>query len=153
MPALPEAAVTANAVPASTRSGVSKDRNRGHFHFKRLDLLAQVFWRASNHQAGDEYGKDGENQHAIQTGPDSAEHHFAQLHQQHRHHAAERRQGIMHRIHRAAGCRRGDRCEQGRCADAKACFLAFHVAAGLKCAGCLINAERAQFRMGLLLGD
>jgi hypothetical protein len=58
----------------------------------RLDLLAQVFRRTPDHQAGDEYRQHGEDQHAVEAGTDTAEHDFAELYQDQRHGTAERRE-------------------------------------------------------------
>jgi hypothetical protein len=69
-----------------------EDGDRHHLHVVGLDLLAQVFGRAADHQAGDEHRQHGEDQHAVQAGADAAEDHFAELHQQQRHQAAERHQ-------------------------------------------------------------
>ena len=47
-----------------------------------------------------------------------------------RHHAAQRREAVMHGIDRAARGSGGDGREQRRDGDAEAHFLAFHIAAG-----------------------
>ena len=96
----------------------------------RLDLLAEIFRRAADHQPGDEDRDDDEQQHAVEAGADAAEDDLAELHVEQRHHAAERREAVMHGVDRAARGSRGDGGEQRRVGDAEADFLAFHVAAG-----------------------
>ena len=44
-----------------------------------LDLLAQVFRRAADHQPGDEDREDGEDEQAIEAGADTAKDDLAQL--------------------------------------------------------------------------
>jgi hypothetical protein len=72
------------AVPQQHQQRRHQNRDGGHLHLKGFDLLAQVFRRTADHQAGDEHRHDGEHQHAVQTGTDAAEHHFAELHQHQR---------------------------------------------------------------------
>ena len=74
--------------------------------------------------------QDGEGQHAVQTGADASIDHLAQLHLQHRRHAAHGVERVVHAVDRAAGRRRGHGGEQRGGGDAEAGFLAFHVAAG-----------------------
>ena len=76
---------------------------------------------------------DDEHQHAVEPRADAAEDDFAQLHQPHRHQAAERRERIVHGIDRAVRGGGGRSRPQGGIDDAEARFLAFHVAAGLGC--------------------
>jgi hypothetical protein len=68
-----------------------QDGEHGHLHLARLDLLAEIFRRAADHQAGDEDREDDEQQHAVEAGADAADDDLAELHVDHRHHAAERR--------------------------------------------------------------
>jgi hypothetical protein len=63
--------------------------------------------------------------------PDAAEDHLAGLNIEERNQAAERREAIVHTIHRAATGVGGDGGEQGTGGDAEARFLALHIAAGL----------------------
>jgi|GEM_PF-6793993 len=42
-----------------------KAYDAGHLHFKRLDLLAQIFRRPPYHKACYEDGHDGKSKHAI----------------------------------------------------------------------------------------
>ena len=109
-----------------------QDDERGHLHLVGLDLLAEVLRRAADHQAGDEHGDDREDEHAVEPRADAAEDHLAELHQQHRHQAAERRERVVHRVDRAVrgGGRR--RRPERRVGDAEADLLAFHVAARLR---------------------
>jgi hypothetical protein len=57
----------------------------------RLDLLADVLRRASDHQAGHEDGEDDEDQHAVEARADAADDDLAELHVDERDHAAQRR--------------------------------------------------------------
>ena len=141
-----------NRGAAQHQDGRDQDRDRRHLHFVTLDFFAQIFRRASDHQAGNEDGQDGEHQHAVQAGANAAKDDFTELHQQHRHRAAQRRERIVHGVDRAARRRSGNGREQGRRRDAKAGLLAFHVAASLKRAGGLVNPQRRQVRVGDLLG-
>src|ERR1019366_1635729 len=50
-----------------------------HLDFLLLDLLSEILRRAAHHQSGDEYRQNGEQQDAVESGSDAAEHHFAQL--------------------------------------------------------------------------
>ena len=142
-----------NRGPGQYQQRRSKDRNRGHFYFERLDFLAQVFWRASNHQAGNEYRKDGENQHAIQTGPTppntTSPNWISNM-------------GIMPPSGMKESCIALTAPQEAAVviaankADAlmpKRVSLPSILPPGLQCARCLIDAERLQFRMGLLLRD
>src|SRR3984885_4918795 len=129
-----------------------QNHDRGHFHFERLDLLADVFRRATDHQSRDEHGHDGEYQHAVETRSDAAEHHLAEFDQPHGHHAAERSERIVHGIGRAAGCRRGDGGEQRRGDHSQPRLLAFHVPAGLRHGRSLVNAQGCELRIALLFG-
>ena len=56
-----------------------QDRDDGHLDFLLLDLLADVFRRAADHQAADEDGDDRIDQHAVEAGAHSAEDHFVGL--------------------------------------------------------------------------
>ena len=142
-------------VEADGDGGADEDQDRrdqddegAHLHLERLDLLAEVFGRAADHQAGDENGEDGEDEHAVEARADAAENDFAELHQHQRHHAAERGVGVVHAVDRAARGGGGHRREQAAVGDAEAYLLAFHVAAGR------IDAERMQQRVALLFeGD
>ena len=122
-----------------------QDDEGTHLHFKGLDLLAQVFRRAADHQPGDEDGDDGKDQHPVEAGADAAEDDFAELHQHQRHHAAERGVGVVHAVDRPAGGGGGHGREEPGVGDAEAHFLAFHVAARG------IDTERVQERVALLL--
>ena len=128
------AATLAIAVPISTTSARNQEHERGHLHLVGLDLLAEVLGRAADHQPGDEHGDDGEHQHAVQAAADAAEDDLAQLHQPHRHQPAERRERVVHRVDRAVRRGGGRGRPQRGVRDAEADLLAFHVAAGLRCA-------------------
>ncbi len=105
------------------------DGQHGELHFAAFDLLADIFGRAADHQPGDEHREDGEEQEAVDARADAADDDFAKLHVDHRDHAAERGEAVMHRVDRAAGGSRGDAGEQRRGGDAEADFLALHIAA------------------------
>ena len=45
------------------------DREHGELHFAALDLLADIFGRAADHQPGDEHREDGEQQEAVEPAP------------------------------------------------------------------------------------
>ena len=107
----------------------AEDGKHGHLDLLRLDLLAEIFRRAADHQAGHEDGDEDEQQDAVEAGADTADDDFAELHVDQRDHAAERGEAAMHGVDGAAGGgRRDDREERGE-GDAEADFLAFHVAA------------------------
>jgi hypothetical protein len=129
-----------------------QDGDGGHLDLEGLDLLAQVFRRAADHQAGDEDADQGEHDHAVEAGADAAEDHFTELHQPHRHQAAERRVGVVHRIDRAVGGGGGGGGPEGRVDDAEAGFLAFHVAAGLQLRCLCCQAQSFEQRVAGLFG-
>ena len=83
----------------------------------------------------------GEDQHAVEARADAARQDFAELDQEQRHQAAERREAIVHGVDGAAGRAGGDRGIERGHGDAEANFLAFHVAAGR------IDAELRQERI------
>ena len=70
------------------------------------------------------------NQHAVKSRADAAKNNLAQLDIEERNQPAQRSEGIVHRIDRAAGSVGGDRGEERGVEDAEAHFLAFHVAIG-----------------------
>ena len=107
----------------------AQDGEYGHLDLLGLDLLAEIFGCAANHQAGDEDGDDDEHQDAVETCADAADDDFAELHVDERDHAAKCRERAVHGIDCAAGGSRGDDGEERRQDDAEADFLAFHVAA------------------------
>ena len=91
-------------------------------------------------------------EHAVEARADAAEDDLAELHQPHRHEAAERREGVVHRVDRAVrGRGRRGRPERG-VGDAEAHLLALHVAARLQRARGLVDAERGEARVAGLLG-
>ena len=105
-------------------------REHGHLHVEGFDLLAEVFRRATDHQAGDEDGQDDEDQHAVEARADAAEDDLSEHDVRERDETAERREGVVHRVHRPAAGGGRHRREQGRVRDAEPDFFAFHVAAG-----------------------
>ena len=76
---------------AEDRQRQDQHRQHGEFHLAAFDLLAEKLRRAADHQAGDEDGEDGEDDHAVEAGADAARQHLAELDQEHRHQTAERR--------------------------------------------------------------
>ena len=58
---------------AEDRQRQDQDGEHRHLDLLRLDLLAEIFRRAADHQPGDEHREDGEQQHAVETGADAAE--------------------------------------------------------------------------------
>ena len=116
--------------PAEIHQRQDQDGQHRHLHLLRLDLLADIFRRAADHQTGDKDRDNDEHQHAVQAGADAANDDFAELDVDERHHAAERGKGVVHGVDRAAGCGRGDDGEQRGGNDAEADFLALHIAAG-----------------------
>ena len=122
------------------RDGVEHDE----LDLGRLDLLAEVLRRATDHQAGDEDGEQREDQDPVEPDADAARAHLAELHVEERHHAAERRVAVVHRVDRA-GRRTGRRGgEDRRAGDAVADLLALGVAARLGGGRGLVDAERAR---------
>ncbi len=95
-------------------------------------FLPRYSGRAADHQPGDEHRDDREQQHAVKAGADAAEDDLAQHDIDHRHHAAERHEAVVHVVDGAAGRVRRDGGEQGRIGDAEADLLALHIAAGLQ---------------------
>ncbi len=116
--------------PPEIHQRQDQDGEHGHLDLPCLDLLADIFRRAADHEASDENRDHHEQQHAVEAGADAADDDFPELHVDQRNHAAECCKAVMHGVDRAAGCRRGDDRKQRRRNDAEADFLAFHVAAG-----------------------
>ncbi len=129
--------------PANPRitSGKHEHDQHRHLHVVGFDLLAQIFRRAAHHEPGNE-----DRQHDVRSsmpympGADAAEDHLAQHDVDQRNHSAERREGIVPSVDRAA-TRIGRHGGQERgVGDAEANFLAFHVSARLHSAGSLIGS-------------
>ena len=80
---------------------IDEHRQHRELHLAHLDFLAEVFGRAADHQSGDEYRDDRDNEKAIKPGADAARPDAAGQNVEHRHEAAERRQRIVHRDDRA----------------------------------------------------
>ena len=76
---------------------VDQHREHRELHLARLDLLAEIFGRASDHQAGDEDRDDGDDEEAVEPRADAARPDAAGQDVEQRHEAAERRQRIVHR--------------------------------------------------------
>ena len=121
-----------------------QDREHGELHLARLDLLADVFGRAADHQPGDEDRDEHEDQHAVEAGADAADDDLAELHVDERDQPAERHEAVVHRVHRAAGGGGGDDGEERRERRAEADLLALHVGA--------VDPERVDQRVAVRLG-
>ena len=131
MPASPAGNTTASAVQPRIDNGRLKQREDGHLDLLRLELLAEIFGRAADHQPGDEHRDDGEGEDAVKPRADAAEDHLAELDVDERHHAAQRQEAVMHRVDRAARGVGRDRGIKRRERRPETHLLALHVAAGL----------------------
>ncbi len=110
--------------------GENEQDEHAHLDLEGLDLLAEVFGRASHHQTSNEDGDDDEHQHAVEAGPNPAEDDFTQLDIEERNQSPQGRERIVHRVDRAAGGVRGDGGEERRVEDSEPNFLALHIAIG-----------------------
>ena len=99
---------------AEDRERQDQDGQHRHLDLLGLDLLAEIFRRAPDHQPGDEHRDDGEEQHAVKAGADAAEDDLAQHDIDHRDHAAQRHEAVMHGVDGAAGSIGGDGREERR---------------------------------------
>ena len=115
------------------------DGENRHLDLLRLDLLAEIFRRAADHEPGDEHGDDDEQQHAVETGADAAIDDLAELDQDHRDHPAERREAVVHGIDGAVRCGSGGHRPEAGIGKAEADLLAFHVGR--------IEAKRGEVRI------
>jgi hypothetical protein len=131
---------------AEGAEGHRQDGEGAHLDVEGVDLLAQVFGRPPDHQAGDEDGEDDEDQHAVEAGSDAAEYHLAEMHVEERYQPAEWGEGVVHAIDRAAGGVGGYGGEERRAEDPEAHLLALHVAAGG------VDAELGEMRIAGRLG-
>src|SRR5262249_9941467 len=77
---------------AENDEGHDEDGGHGHFHVGGFDFFAEIFGSATDHQTGDENGKDDKNDHAVEAGADTTEDHFAEHDVDERNEAAERRE-------------------------------------------------------------
>ena len=110
------------------RNGSGQAYENGPFHLVGLNFFAQEFRGAPDHEPCNEHSEDCKGQHPIQAAARTAEDHFTELHQQHWHHAAQRRVAVVHGVDGAVG---GRRCERGPCgggSNAEAGFLALQLA-------------------------
>src|SRR6202011_3694804 len=107
----------------------------------RLDFLAEIFWSSANHEPGDEHCKDYKNNHAVQSRAHAPKYHFTEHDIDQWDHAAQWRKGVMHAVNRATARIRGHRRKKRRVCNSEAHLFAFHVAAGLHSAHCLIRAS------------
>ncbi len=129
-----------------------EDDERRHLHLVGLDLLAEVLRGAADHEARHEDRDDGEDEHAVEPGADAAEDDLAELDEPHRHEAAERRERVVHPVHRAAGRAGGHGGEERGRGDPEADLLTLHVAAALESARDLIDGQAAERSIAGLLG-
>ena len=63
----PNGSTTAAAVKQSIRQRQHQDGKDRHLDLLSLDLLAEIFRRAADHQARHEHGDDDHQQHAVKT--------------------------------------------------------------------------------------
>ncbi len=85
-----EGSTTDDRGPAEIHQRQHQNGKHRHLDLARLDLLADIFRRAADHQAGDEDRQHDEQQHAVEAGADAADDDLAELHVDQRDHAAER---------------------------------------------------------------
>ena len=145
------------AAPPPARAaedGQREDQDGEHrqLHLLGGDLLAEILRRSPDHQSGDEHRQDDEDQHAVEAGADAAEDHLAQHHVDHRHHAAQRREAVVHGVDRAVRGVGGRRRPQRRQNRAEADLLALHVAAGRQVRGGLVDGKLGEGGIGAGLG-
>ena len=122
-----------------------QDREHGHLDLARLDLLADVFRRAPDHQPGDEDRDEHEDQHAVEAGADAADDDLAELHVDERDHA--RRAAVKLSCMALTAPQEAAvvmTAKSADSADAEADLLALHVAA--------VDAERVDERVAVRLG-
>src|SRR5262245_11187138 len=129
-----------------------QDDERGHLHLVGLDLLAEILRGAAHHEPGHEDRDDGEDQHAVEARADAAVDHLAELDHEQGHEAAERHEGIVHRVDRAVRRARRGGGPEGGVGDAEPHLLALHVAARRERARGLVHAERREARVARVLG-
>ena len=110
----PNGSITRYRGEAEDRQRQDQDGEHRHLDLLGLDLLAEIFRRAPDHQAGDEHGDDDEQQHAVEAGADAAEDDLAELHVEHRHQPAERREAVVHGVDGAVRGGRGRRRPERR---------------------------------------
>ena len=75
-----DGSTTATAVQPRYIKRQHQDGQHRHLDLARLDLLADIFRRAADHQAGDEDRQHHEQQHAVEAGADAADDDLAELH-------------------------------------------------------------------------
>src|SRR3984957_838906 len=75
--------------PAQIHQRQHQNGEHRHLDLARLDLLADIFRGAADHQAGDEDRQHDEQQHAVKAGADAADDDLAELHVDQRNHAPE----------------------------------------------------------------
>ena len=117
----------AESRPDQDREGQDQHGEHRELHFVSLDLLAEVLGRAPDHEPGDEHGEDDEKKHPVEPRAHAPEDDLAELDVQERNEAAERREGVVHRVDRAAGGIRRDRREKGGVDGPEPDLFAFHV--------------------------
>ncbi len=74
--------------PAEDRQRQAEEGEDRHLDLLRLELFAEVFGGAPDHQPGDEHRNDGEGEDAVEAGADAAKDHLAELDVDEGHHAA-----------------------------------------------------------------
>ena len=99
----------------------------GQLHLAGLDLLAQVFRRAADHQPGQEHADDQVNEHVDEADALAAED-AVEPHAGERRQAGQRIEAVVHAVDRAARHGRRHRREGRPGRGAEAQFLAFEIA-------------------------
>src|SRR5436190_10406145 len=109
-----------------------QDSDDRHLHFFLLDFLADVFWSASDHEAANENSHHDINQHAVQSGADTAKDDFIGLNVKQRHDPAEGREAVVHTDDGSATRIRGYCRKQCGHGVTEPYFFSFHVTAGVR---------------------
>ena len=125
---------------------VDQHRQHRELHLARLDLLAEIFRRAPDHEAGDEHGDDRDHKEAIEARADAARPDAAGEEVEHRHEPGERRERIEHRVDGAGAGAARSGGEQSRHRLSEADLLALEIAERR------IDPERGQDRIAGGLG-
>ena len=125
----------------------SDQSQEGHLHFRRPDLLANIFRGAADHEAGQKDGDNAEQQHAEEAGAGRAHDHFVDHHVCEQNAAAQRHEAVMHTVDGAVRGRGRDiREERGR-GNAETHFLAFHVSGSNFLSGVRLGLHKGERRI------